>query len=59
MENVLITLKRLLNSINDKELKGMELWIDAADTISAIVLDKNSVSLITNTDKLQINGKDW
>lgn len=59
MENVLITLKRLLNSIDDKELKGMELWIDAADTISAIVLDKNSVSLITNTDKLQINGKDW
>lgn len=59
MENVLITLKRLLNSIDDKELKGMELWIDAADTISAIVLDKNSVSLITNTDKLKINGKDW
>lgn len=59
MGNVLITLKRLLNSIDDKELKGMELWIDAADTISAIVLDKNSVSLITNTDKLQINGKDW
>lgn len=59
MENVLITLKRLLNSIDDKELKEMELWIDAADTISAIVLDKNSVSLITNTDKLKINGKDW
>lgn len=57
MPDILIVLKRLLNSIEDKELEELDLWIDAENTISAIVYDNNSITLITNTDKLKIERK--
>lgn len=57
MPDVLIVLKRLLNSIEEKELQELDLWIDAENTISAIVYDNNSITLITNTDKLKIERK--
>lgn len=59
MENVLLKLKRLLNSIDDKELKELELWIDCEDTIDVIALDTNSITLVTDDKKLKINNKDW
>lgn len=59
MENVLVTLKRFLSSMDDSELKDLEFWIDGADIVSAVILDNNSISLITDIDKLQYDGKDW
>lgn len=59
MENVLLKLKRLLNSIDDEELKELELWIDNENTIDLIVLDTNSITLVTDYEKLKINNKDW
>ena len=59
MENVLIKLKRLLNSIDDKELEELELWIDGEHTIDVIALDINSITLVTDSEKLKIDNKDW
>ena len=59
MENVLIKLKRLLNSIDDDELEDIELWVDNEKTVEAIVLDEDSVVLLTNLKEVKINGKEW
>ena len=59
MENVLIRIKKLLNSIDDEELKEMNLWIDNDETIDAVMLETYSITLITNTEKLIINDKEW
>lgn len=59
MENTLIKLKRLLNSIEDDELEDMDLWIDNEDKIDVIALDSNSITLITEEAELKINDKEW
>ena len=59
MENTLIRLKRLLNSIDDDELEDMDLWIDNEDKIDVIALDSNSITLITEEAELKINDKEW
>lgn len=59
MEDILITLKRFLNSIDDRELKDIEFWVDGSDIVNGIILDNNSISLITDMNKLQYDGKDW
>ncbi len=60
MQNVLVILKSILNGFSDEELRKHELWINNESEIEAIIVDDtNSISLITNTDSLKINGKDW
>ncbi len=60
MPNILVTLKSILNSFSDEELRKHELLINNESEIEAIVVDDtNSICLITNTDSLKINGKDW
>ena len=59
MEDILITLKRFLNSIDDRELKDIEFWVDGCDIVNGIILDSNSISLITDMNKLKYDGKDW
>lgn len=41
MENVLIKLKKILNTFTDKELQEMDLYIDNSKTIKIIGIDKN------------------
>lgn len=59
MENVLITLKRLLNSMTDKELKEMDLWVDNENGIQAIAIDDNAISIFTKDTELKVNGSRW
>lgn len=59
MNDVLVRLKYLLNSYSDTELKDMELWIDNNVTIDIIAVDENAVSLITNKEKIEVDGRKW
>ncbi len=59
MENSLLILKKLLNSIEDEDLKEFDLWIDNNKTIDVIAIDTNAISLITDKTILKINGGEW
>ena len=59
MENILIKLKRLLNSIDDDELEDIELWVDNKAIPEAVVLDDDAIVLITNLKSVTIDGKEW
>lgn len=59
MDNTLIKLKRLLNSIDDDELEDLDLWIDNIMTVEAIALDDDSIVLLTDLKKVIIDGKEW
>lgn len=59
MKDTLLKLKKLLNGIDDEELKEMDLWINNEENIELIALDNNSISLITDISLLKINDKLW
>lgn len=59
MTDVLIKLKAILNGLSNEELKNYELWINNDSTIELIAVDENAISLITDKEMLEINGKDW
>ena len=59
MDNSLLILKKLLNSIDDEDLKEFDLWIDNSKTIDAVSINKNAISLITDEAILKINGREW
>lgn len=42
-----------------EELKNYELWIDNDTGVEVIAVDNNSISLITESSALEINGKIW
>lgn len=58
-ENMLKRLKYILNSYTDEELKDMDLWIDNSKNIEVIAVDDNSISLITDTNLLKFDNKEW
>ena len=59
MENTLIRLKKILNTFTDKELEEYELWINNDTGVELIAIDDNGICLITDKEKLKINGLDW
>ena len=59
MENILIKLKAILNSLSDEELKKYELWIDNDTGVELIAVDDNSIVLVTDKEKLKIDGLRW
>ena len=59
MDNMLIRLKKLLNTYKDKELKEIDLWVNNSENIEIIGIDDTAISLITDTELLKIDGKDW
>lgn len=59
MKDTLLKLKRLLNGIDDEEIKEMDLWINNEENVELIALDNNSISLITDISLLKINDKLW
>ena len=59
MENTLIKLKAILNGLPNEELEKMELWIDNDKNIEVIAVDRNAISLITDEEKLRIDGFKW
>lgn len=59
MNGVLRKLKSILNALDDEELEEFDLWVDNEHVISVIAIDKNDISLITDSSKLKIDGKEW
>lgn len=59
MENILVKLKAILNSLSDEELKKYDLWIDNDRGAEVIAVDDNSISLITEASMLKINNMRW
>lgn len=49
-------LKKILNTYTDEELEDMDLWINSNNCINAIIVDDNSINLITDDAELKING---
>ena len=56
---MLLKLKRILNTYADDELEEIELWIDNKKNISLIAVEEDSITLVTDIDKLQINNEKW
>lgn len=54
---MLIKLKRILNSYTDKELEEMNLWINSAECVVAMLIDDNDIDLITNSTEIKINDR--
>lgn len=59
MDNSLLILKKLLNSIDDEELKELDLWVDNSKQIKMVGLDDNAISIITDEVDLKVNGREW
>lgn len=51
----LLQIKRLLDSIPDAEIADTDLWIDCQYSVEAIVLEEDSITLLTDKDKLKYN----
>ncbi len=54
---MLIKLKRILNSYTDKELEEMNLWVNSAECVVAMLIDDSDIDLITNSTEIKINGR--
>ena len=59
MDNDLIRLKKVLNGIDDEDLKEMDLYIDCDSGVQMIAIEENAITLVTDTHKLKINDKEW
>lgn len=53
--NVLLRLKRLLNTIPDEELKVMDLWVDGQYEIDKYLLETYTLNLLSKDAKIKIN----
>lgn len=49
-------LKDILNTYSDEELEDMILWINSSDELSNIIIDENSIDLITSDSEIEINN---
>lgn len=59
MDNDLIRLKKVLNSIDDEDLKEMDLYIDCDSGVQMVAVEENAITLVTDTHKLKIDDKEW
>ena len=59
MDNDLIRLKKVLNGIDDEDLKEMDLYIDCDSGVQMIAIEENAITLVTDTHKLKIDDKEW
>lgn len=57
MENALVKLKGILNGLSNEELKKYDIWINTYETVEMIVLDDDSITLVTDSDMLQIDER--
>lgn len=55
MNGILIKLKGILNGLSDEELKNYDIWINAYKTVEMVVLDDNSITLVTDSNLLKID----
>ena len=59
MNNILIKLKRILNSIPNEELEKYDLTIDCSEEIKMIAIEDEAIVFVTDTSKLKIDGLEW
>lgn len=59
MDNDLIRLKKVLDGIDDEDLKEMDLYIDCDSGVQMVAIEENAITLVTDTHKLKIDGKEW
>lgn len=59
MDNDLIRLKKVLDGIDDEDLKKMDLYIDCDSGVQMIAIEENAITLVTDTHKLKIDDKEW
>lgn len=59
MDNDLIRLKKVLDGIDDEDLKEMDLYIDCDSGVQMIAIEENAITLVTDTHKLKIDDKEW
>ena len=48
-------LKKILNTYTDKELEGMDLWINSNEGVDAIIIDDININLITSDAEIKVN----
>lgn len=48
-------LKWILNSYTDEELEDMELWVDSYVNVTNILINNNSIDLITASSEVKVN----
>lgn len=48
-------LKWILNSYTDEELEDMELWVDSYVNVTNILINNNSIDLITASAEVKVN----
>lgn len=48
-------LKKILNTYTDKELEGMDLWINSNEYVDTIIIDDVNINLITNNPEIKVN----
>lgn len=58
MNNVLKNLKVILSGFTEEELQNYDLWINDEEGVGVIVIEENSISLITNSKELKIDDRD-
>ena len=49
-------LKDILNTYTDEELYDMTLWVNDVSEVSYILMNDESISLITKETELKVNG---
>lgn len=49
-------LKDILNTYTDEELEDMDLWINSDVEIGNIIIDENSIDLITTDGEIEVNS---
>ena len=59
MDNILRKLKSVLDGLSEEELDNYDLWVDNKNIIDIIAVDDNAISLITDSEKLTIEGRIW
>ena len=50
-------LKKKLNAYSNEELDEMDFWINSSKEVSSIIIDSNSIDIITEDASVEINGK--
>lgn len=50
-------LRDILNTYTDEELKEMELWVNSNDTVDEIIIDGDSIDLVTGNMRIDIKSE--
>lgn len=48
-------LKKILNTYTDKELEGIDLWINSNEYVDTIIIDDVNINLITSDSEIKVN----